>query len=60
MAQCIRRWSTEPEIVGSIPSGVRLPIFQNILQAMRSENDMVLIEDFIRGKPSHIRDEIFM
>ena len=27
MAQWIRRWSTEPEILGSIPSGVVLSFF---------------------------------
>jgi hypothetical protein len=27
VAQWIRRWSTEPEILGSIPSGVAIPSF---------------------------------
>ena len=40
MAQWIRRWSTEPEILGSIPSGVvlsRLFIFSTLVK-----NDVVL------------------
>ena len=62
VAQWIRRWSTEPEILGSIPSGVDLCFFcfifgfSNMIYSVTTKRkSCILIKEYIRKKKGFIK-----